>query len=213
MTTMPRALRAFPSDTVRARAWVWLRAGTQLATLLLVAWALDANGFGRYATALAITAMIAPLFVAGPAYVYLASHPAFGCTRDPLATVWRRMLFVFGLLASMLVPLCMGVFANDWAGAGLWFLVGLGDILLAGFAEMRARFHETEGEPDALGLWLSLPHLARLCALLALLASGAVTLVNWIALSFAASLLVAVVAARRVPRKGAPRALDALTRL
>ena len=213
MTTMPRTVRAFPSDTVRARAWVWLRAGTQVAALLLVAWALDANAFGRYATALAIAAMIAPLFVAGPAYVYLDSHPAFGCTRDQLATVWRRMLFVFGFPAALLVPLCMGALAGDWAGAGLWFFLGLAQVMLAGFGEMRARFHETEGEPDALGLWLLLPHLAQLAGLLALLAGGGITLPNVVALTFATTLVIALVGARRVPRKDAPRALDALARL
>src|SRR5688500_17487732 len=136
MTTLPRSLRALPTDTLRARSWVWLRAGTQLATWLLLAWALGARDFGRYATALAIATMIAPLFVAGPALVYLDSHPAFGCTRDQLATVWRRTLLVFGLLASLGVPIGMAVIARDWSLGSLWWLVGLGEIVLAGFAEM-----------------------------------------------------------------------------
>jgi O-antigen/teichoic acid export membrane protein len=201
-------------ETLRARGWVWLRAGVQLATVLLVAWQLGMHDFGRYVAAFAIASAIAPLFVGGPAYVYLDSHAAFGCTREQLATVWRRMLLVFGMVAAAFVPVCVGAFAGDWSDAGLWFLVGFTEIVLAGFAEMAARFHQSEGRDDAMGLWLGLPHLLRFGALLVLLAAGIpLTLDHWVLLSFGVFLVVAIGAARRVSYKDNPRALDTLMRL
>ena len=209
----PTALSA-PRDAWRARAWVWLRVGAQLVTLLMLAWLLGAHALGRYAAALAMASVIAPLFVSGPAYVYLSSHPAFGCTRDQLATVWRRLLFTFGFAASTLVPIGMVAFAGDLGDAGLWFLVGFTEIVLAGFAEMAARHHQSDGRYDAMGLWLALPHLLRFTALVLLLAIGVeLTLPLWVLLSFATSLVLAWVGARRVPFKDNPRALDTLTRL
>ena len=55
----PTALSA-PRDAWRARAWVWLRVGAQLVTLLMLAWLLGAHALGRYAAALAMASVNAP---------------------------------------------------------------------------------------------------------------------------------------------------------
>jgi O-antigen/teichoic acid export membrane protein len=93
-------------------------------------------------------------------------------------------------------------------------VVGCTEIVLAGFAEMAARWHQSSDRDDAMGLWLALPSLARFALLMAMLAVGApLTLANWVLLSFATALVLAWIAARSVPRADNPRALDTLMRL
>src|SRR5688572_12622060 len=112
--TLPRSARhnVIP-NFLQTGAWPWLRTSMQAATMVLLVFMLGPHDFGRYATALAIASIIAPLVVGGPSFVYLDSHRAFGCTREQVATVWTRSLLVFGLALAALVAVAMVVLADD----------------------------------------------------------------------------------------------------
>ena len=145
-------------------AWPWLRTSMQAATMVLLVFMLGANDFGRYATALAIASIIAPLVVGGPSFVYLDSHRAFGCTREQVATVWTRSLLVFGLALAALVAVAMVVLADDRLDWAPWFGIGLAEIALAGFIEIAARQDQAAARFNAMGLWQTIPHALRLLA-------------------------------------------------
>src|SRR6478735_5186306 len=125
---------------LQLRAWQWSRTCVHAATLLLLALVLNERDYGRYVTAVAIAACMAPLLVSGPAVVYQHSHRAFGCTREQIATLWTRTIVVVGLPCAALVMLAMVLIANDARGWLLWLGVGMADIVMMGFAEMRASF-------------------------------------------------------------------------
>lgn len=198
----------------RLAGWPWLSAALQAATLLLIVRLLGLDDYGRYATAYAIASMLAPLLVAGPAFVYLNSHPAFGCSREGLGNVWQRALLVMGTGCAALVPVCMGAFAGEWEDAALWFVVGLTEIVLAGFIEMVVRHFQAIGHGKAMAAWRVGPHAVRLLvAIVALVAAIELTLPMWVGVSFVIALVAAVVGMRSVPRRNAPRAFDALFRL
>jgi O-antigen/teichoic acid export membrane protein len=198
----------------RLAGWPWLSAALQAATLLLIVRLLGLEDYGRYATAYAIASMLAPLLVAGPAFVYLNSHPAFGCSREGLGNVWQRALLVMGTGCAALVPVCMAVFAGERDDLGLWFVVGVTEIVLAGFIEMIVRHYQAIGHGVAMAAWRVGPHAVRLLVAIVALVSGiALTLPMWIGVSFVIALIAAVVGMRRVPRRNAPRAFDALFRL
>jgi len=198
----------------RLAGWPWLSAALQAATLLLIVRLLGLDDYGRYATAYAIASMLAPLLVAGPAFVYLNSHPAFGCSREGLGNVWTRALFVMGTGCAALVPVCMGVFAGEWDDWALWLVVGVTEIVLAGFIEMTVRHFQAIEHARAMAAWRVVPHALRLLVAIVALASGiALSLPAWIGVSFAIALAAAIVGMRHVPRRNAPRAFDALFRL
>jgi O-antigen/teichoic acid export membrane protein len=200
--------------SLRLGAWPWVRAGLQAATLLLLAFALAPLDYGRYVVAFAVASCIAPLLVGGPAYVYVESHPAFGCPADQFARVWVRALVVFGPVCALAVPLCMGVFANDWAGWWVWLLVGITEIVFAALIEMTSRHYQLTGRHTARRVWRALPYGLRLCALFVILAfQMELALAEWVALVFAMSSIAGVIGMLRVPRRDAPRSLEALVRL
>jgi O-antigen/teichoic acid export membrane protein len=195
------------------RAWQWTRTCMQAATLLLLALALDPVSYGRYVTAVAIAACLAPLLVAGPAVVYMDSHRAFGSTKEQIAKVWTRTLLVFGVPCVVFVVACMAMIAGDWSGWALWAAVAISDIVLLGFSEMSACHEKSQGKHARMVFWQALPHALRLCAVLAVLAWGVdLTLEAWVGISLTLS-VIAAWPAMRVPRKDAPRSLDAVRRL
>ena len=201
-------MRAF-----RLAGWPWLSAALQAATLLLIVRLLGLDDYGRYVTAYAIASMLAPLLVAGPAFVYLNSHPAFGCSREGLGNVWQRALLVMGTGCAALVPVCMGAFAGEWDDWALWFVVGLTEIVLAGYIEMTVRHFQAIGHARSMAAWRVGPHAVRLLVAIVALVSGiALTLTAWIGLSFLIALAAAIVGMRRVPRRNAPRAFAAVIR-
>lgn len=194
-------------------AWPWLRTSMQAATMVLLVFMLGPHDFGRYATALAIASIIAPLVVGGPSFVYLDSHRAFGCTREQVATVWTRSLLVFGLALAALVAVAMVVLADDRLDWAPWFGIGLAEIALAGFIEIAARQDQAAARFNAMGLWQTIPHALRLLAVIAILALGiTVTLSQWVLLMVALSAAVAIAAVRYTVRKDNPRALETLVR-
>ncbi len=198
---------------LQLRAWQWTRTCVHAATLLLLALALNPEDYGRYVTAVAIAACLAPLLVSGPAVVYHNSHRAFGSTREQIATLWTRTLIVIGLPCALVVMGAMVLIANDGRGWGLWFAVGLAEIVMMGFAEMRASFEHGQGRESHRLFWQAAPHALRLLAVLAVLAWGVVlTLDAWVATALGISTLVAC-GAYVVPRKDAPRSWDAVRRL
>lgn len=198
---------------LQLRAWQWTRTCVHAATLLLPALALNAEDYGRYVTAVAIAACLAPLLVSGPAVVYQYSHRAFGCTREQIATLWTRTLIVIGLPCALLVTGAMVLIANDANRWALWFAVGLAEIVMMGFAEMRASFEHAQGRESRRLFWQAAPHALRLLAVLAILGwSVVLTLDAWVAIALAMSTLVAC-GAWVVPRKDAPRSWDAVRRL
>ena len=198
----------------RLAGWPWLSAALQAATLVLVVRLLGLDDYGRYATAYAIASMLAPLLVAGPAFVYLNSHPAFGCSREGLGNVWTRALFVMGTGCAALVPVCMGVFAGEWSDWPLWFAVGVTEIVLAGFIEMTVRHYQAIEHRFAMAAWRVGPHAVRLLVAVAAFLTGFVfSIETWIGVSFAIALVAAILGMRRVPQRNAPRAFDALFRL
>jgi len=194
-------------------AWPWIRMGAQTATVVVLAVAMDARDFGRYATALAIASCIAPLLVVGPAFVYLDSHASFGSTREQIATVWTRALLVLGFVAAVGLAACMALLAGEWRQWTLWCLVGLSDIVLMGFVEMRARRHQAAAEFNSMGAWQAAPHIVRLgLAALFLRAGVELPLSTWVWLAFGATFVLAL-GANNVKRQDAPRGLDSLVRL
>jgi O-antigen/teichoic acid export membrane protein len=194
-------------------AWPWLRTSMQAATMVLLVFMLGPHDFGRYATALAIASIIAPLVVGGPSFVYLDSHRAFGCTREQVATVWTRSLLVFGLALAALVAVAMVVLADDRLDWAPWFGIGLAEIALAGFIEIAARQDQAAARFNAMGLWQTIPHALRLLAVIAILALGiTVTLSQWVLLMVALSAAVSIAAVRYTVRKDNPRALETLVR-
>ena len=198
---------------LQLRAWQWTRTCAHAGTLLLLAFALNADDYGRYVTAVAIAACLAPLLVSGPAVVYQHSHRAFGSTREQIATLWTRTLIVVGLPCAFLVTLAMVLVADDGRGWWLWFAVGVAEIVMMGFAEMRASLEHAHGREARRQFWQVAPHALRLLAVLAVLGWGvALTLEVWVAIALATSTLVAC-AAHAVPRKSAPRSWDAVRRL
>ena len=198
---------------LQLRAWQWTRTCVHAGALLLLALALNADDYGRYVTAVAIAACLAPLLVSGPAVVYQHSHRAFGCTRDQIATLWTRTLFVVGVPCALLVMLAMLIVARDGRGWWLWVAVGLAEIVMMGFAEMRASFEHANGRETRRLFWQAAPHALRLLAVLAVLGwSVVLTLETWVAIAFGMSTVVAC-SACAVPRKDAPRSWDAVRRL
>ena len=169
---------------LQLRAWQWTRTCMHAGALLLLALALNADDYGRYVTAVAIAACLAPLLVSGPAVVYQHSHRAFGCTREQIATLWTRTLFVVGVPCALLVMLAMLLVARDGRGWWLWVAVGLAEIVMMGFAEMRASFEHANGRETRRLFWQAAPHALRLLAVLAVLGWGVVlTLEKWVAIA------------------------------
>lgn len=200
--------------TIQPRLWPWLRAAIALATLLLLALVLAPGDYGRYVTAVAVASCLAPLLVGGPAFVYLQSHRDFGCPRDQLATVWTRALLVLGPLLALVVPIAMYALAGERDGLGLWFAVGVAEIVLAGFVEMIGRHHDADGDGNAMAWWQAAPYALRLVAVVGFLAFGAhVALPTWVSIAFASSMLVVLAGFHAVKRREAPRSVDVLVRL
>ncbi|KGQ18097.1 Polysaccharide biosynthesis protein [Lysobacter dokdonensis DS-58] len=198
---------------LQLRAWQWTRTCMQAATLLLLALVLHEGDYGRYVTAVAMATCLAPLLVSGPAVVYMHSHKAFGSTREQIATLWSRTLVVVGLPCAALVMLAMLALGDDWRDALLWLGVGVADIVMIGFAELRARYEEGRGRASRMVLWQAAPHALRLVAVLAVIAwDVALRLDAWVAIALALSAVVAL-GAMTVPRKDAPRSWDAVRRL
>ena len=194
-------------------AWPWLRTSMQAATMVLLVFVLGPHEFGRYATALAIAGIIAPLVVVGPSFIYLDSHRAFGCTREQVATVWTRTLVVFGPVLAALVSVAMIVLAGERTEWAPWFGVGLAEIALAGCIEIAARQDQAAARFNAMGLWQTIPQALRLLAVIAILALGlTVTLSGWVLAVVALSSAVALAAFRHTVRKDNPRALETLVR-
>ena len=185
----------------------------QSATLLLLALALEASDYGRYVTAVALANMLAPLLMSGPAVVYQQSHRAFGSTRGQIATLWTRTLLVVGLPCAALVTLGMVLVANGAGTWWMWFAVGLSEIVMLGFAEMRACFEQTQGRDGCKVFWQAAPHASRLLVVIPVIASGAtLSLQAWVLVALASATFIACFAFG-VQRKDAPRSWDAVRRL
>lgn len=194
-------------------AWPWLRTSMQAATMLLLVFVLGPHDFGRYATALAIASIIAPLVVVGPSFIYLDSHRAFGCTREQVATVWTRTLVVFGPALAIVVAAGMVVLIGERVDWGVWFALGLAEIAFAGFIEIAARQDQAAARFNAMGLWQTVPQALRMLAAIAVLALGVtITLAEWVLLTMASTAAVAFAATRHAVRKDNPRALETLVR-
>ena len=213
MSIRTMAMHGVTRQSLLHGAWPWIRMCVQTTTVVLLAVVMEAPDFGRYATALALASCVAPLLVAGPAFVYLDSHAAFGSTREQIAKVWTRALFVFGFCAALGVAAGMALFAGAWEHWGLWCLVGISEIVLLGFVELRARRHQAAAEFNAMGAWQAAPHVLRLGLAALFLTSGrALPLATWVWVAFGATFLAAL-GAGNVKRQDAPRGLDSLMRL
>jgi hypothetical protein len=137
MSIRTMAMHGVTRQSLLHGAWPWIRMCVQTTTVVLLAVVMEAPDFGRYATALALASCVAPLWWRGRRSSTLDSHAAFGSTREQIATVWTRALFVLGVGAAIGVAAGMALFAGAWERFGLWCLVGISEIVLLGFVELR----------------------------------------------------------------------------
>ncbi len=151
-------------------AWMLLRAGAQAATVLLLARALGATDYGQFVSIIAVASFISPFVGLGLSNIVLRNgakeptHLSFYLSR---AVKWWSLTLFPGIalacaFAMLLLPPGLPYIAT-FAAIG-------GELAASSLTELRARHYQAEHRINAFGAINAGLPLARLAALLLLLA-------------------------------------------